>query len=322
MKRKKVYIRTDANLQIGFGHFIRCLALVEMLNEYFDCFFYTQEPTEYQRKEVERICTLKVLPSDDKKFQCFLNELSGNEIVVLDNYFFSSDYQKSIKNKGCKLVVFGSNDRHYYADVVINYTNLDPLQFWREPYTRLCLGLEWILMRPPFYIKKLVKRDVRTFVICLGGTDQYCFAEKFSSYIFSICPNAIIRIVVTDVVGKDRIKGLQTQGCSVYVNLTAEDMSDIFRMSNIALVSASGVAVEALSQHANVIAGYYVENQKNIYKTLIDGNYIWPIGDFFSKNVLQLLKDSIGRIHAGERKSIFNSENTIEKYRQIFLDLC
>lgn len=322
MKRKKVYIRADADLQIGFGHFIRCLALVEMLNKYFDCFFYTQSPTEYQRKEVENICALKALPADDRKFQYFLNELSGDEIVVLDNYFFSSDYQKSIKDKGCKLVVFGSNDRHYYADVVINYTNLNPLQFFTEPYTRLCLGLEWVLLRPPFYIEKTVERGVRSFVICLGGTDQFCFAEKFSSHIFRICPNAIIRIVMTDVVGKKRINDLITQGCSVFVNLTAEEMSEIFRISDIALVSASGVAVEALSQHANVIAGYYVENQKNIYKTLIEENYIWPVGDFFSEDVLQLLTDSISRIHNGERKRIYNSENTIEKYQQLFLALC
>ena len=96
MIRKKVYIRADADKQIGFGHFIRCLALADMLKEHFDCFFYTQQPSDYQIEEINKICTLKSLPSDDRKFQLFLDELSGSEIVVLDNYFFTSDYQKAI----------------------------------------------------------------------------------------------------------------------------------------------------------------------------------------------------------------------------------
>ena len=33
----------------------------------------------------------------------FLSHLQGDEIVVLDNYFFTTDYQRAIKQKGCRL---------------------------------------------------------------------------------------------------------------------------------------------------------------------------------------------------------------------------
>ena len=76
-----------------------------------------------------------------------------------------------------------------------------------------------------------------------------------------------------------------------------------------------------MSQQANVIAGFYVDNQKNIYKTFIEEDYIWPIGDFAKSNSLQLLTDAINEVYKGNRKRIFESENTVGKYQQLFLSL-
>ena len=88
--KTKVYIRADASDQIGFGHFIRSLALVEMLKDEFDCTFFTQEPNDFQKEEVSKVCKLTELHADDTKLDDFLNCLTGDEIVVLDNYFYTS----------------------------------------------------------------------------------------------------------------------------------------------------------------------------------------------------------------------------------------
>ena len=321
MVRKKVYIRADADTQIGFGHFIRCLALADMLKEHFDCFFYTQQPTDYHIAEINKVCTLRSLPSDDRKFQFFLDELIGSEIVVLDNYFFTSDYQKAIKDKGCKLVFFGSNDRHYYADVVINFTNLPEELFSKEPYTRMSLGLQWMILRDAFYQKIDSNSKPLSFSICIGGTDQFCFAEKFTSYIKTIVPKALIKILTTDRIGQERIDKFIKDGCLIGINVSADQMAESFRDTEITLVSASSVAIEALSQGANVIAGYYVDNQINIYNTLVSEDYIWPIGDFLERDVFHRLSDAIINIRQGKRKRIYESENTAAKYQQLFLSL-
>ena len=105
MTKRKIFFRADAGAQIGYGHFIRTLALADMLRDDFDCTFYTQSPSTYQQREADKVCPLVSLPSDDSKFERFLEYLIGDEIVVLDNYFYTSDYQKQIKDKGCKLVL-------------------------------------------------------------------------------------------------------------------------------------------------------------------------------------------------------------------------
>lgn len=321
MTRKKVYIWADADSKIGFGHFIRCLALAEMLKDEFDCVYFTKTPSDYQRHEVQKICTLRELPSDDLKFSIFLEGLNGDEIVVLDNYFFTSEYQKNIKNKGCKLVTFGSNDRHYYADVLLNFTNLQSASFLTESYTKICLGLEWTLLRTEFYKKATISISSSGIVICIGGTDQFCYAEKIAIHIRSSYPGYPIKVIATDRIGEQRILGFKEKGFELCVNLSAKQMADAFRANNIAILSASGVAVEALSQRCNVIAGYYVDNQINIYNTLVEDNYIWPVGDFSNNQMLSSIDDAINKISEGGKKEIFEPTNTIQLYQQLFRNL-
>ena len=95
---KKVYIRADAGQAIGYGHFVRCLALAAMLRDEFECTIFTQSPSEFQKREASGICPLVALPADDSKFDLFLNYLRGDEIVVLDNYFFNEDYIRTIQS--------------------------------------------------------------------------------------------------------------------------------------------------------------------------------------------------------------------------------
>ena len=90
---RKVFLRADASDKIGFGHFIRTLALADMLKDEYDCTFFTQAPNDFQKEEVRKVCNLVELPADDSKFEAFLNYLTGDEIVFLDNYFFTSEPQ-------------------------------------------------------------------------------------------------------------------------------------------------------------------------------------------------------------------------------------
>ena len=77
--RRKIFFRADAGPEIGYGHFIRTLALADMLKEDFDCTFFTQTPTDYQKREAASVCTLVELPADDSRFDLFLEKLSGDE---------------------------------------------------------------------------------------------------------------------------------------------------------------------------------------------------------------------------------------------------
>lgn len=52
---KKNYFRADAGAAIGYGHFVRTLALADMLKADFACTFFTCHPTAYQIGEMEQV---------------------------------------------------------------------------------------------------------------------------------------------------------------------------------------------------------------------------------------------------------------------------
>jgi spore coat polysaccharide biosynthesis predicted glycosyltransferase SpsG len=63
LNNKQVIIRADGNSEIGYGHIFRCLALAQMLNEDFECWFYSQNPPTLLKQEIEKVAHgLKPLP--------------------------------------------------------------------------------------------------------------------------------------------------------------------------------------------------------------------------------------------------------------------
>lgn len=316
---RKVCLRADASERIGYGHFIRTLALADMLKGDFECTFFTQSPNAFQKDELQKVCRLVELPPDDSKYDEFLDYLSGTEIVVLDNYFYTSGYEKAIKEKGCKLVSIGTNDRHYYADALVNFTKLQPSDFSTESYTKFCLGLEWTLLRKPFYEQRNVEKI--GIVICIGGTDQFAYSERFYDILNSRYPQGLISIIATDRIGQQRINAFKAKGVNLQLNLTAEQMARQFAQAKIAIVSASSVAIEALSQGANVVAGHYVDNQLNIYRALQEDGYIWGVGAFTDSNVTNNIHEALAAIERGEMKKIFEANNTVLRYRELFKSL-
>lgn len=317
---KKVFLRADASNKIGYGHFIRTLALADMLKDEYDCTLFTQTPNDFQKEEVRKVCALAELPADNSKYELFLDYLTGDEIVFLDNYFYTSDYEKSIKDKGCKLISIGTNDRHYYADVVVNYTKLRPEDFSAEPYTQFCIGLDWTILRKPFYQERQEKKG--GVVICIGGTDQYAYSEQFYNSIKRKYPQYVVRIIATDSIGVQRIDNLKQRGIDLLLNQTAEQMANLFSKTAIAVVSASGVTLEALSQGTEVIAGTYVDNQINIYYALNEDGYIWGVGCFDDDEINDRVCTCIDAIMKGKKKKRFVANNTILLYKELFRGLC
>ena len=282
---RKICFRADASTAIGYGHFIRTLALADMLKDEYDCTFFTCHPTPYQVGEMEKVCPHVTL-HEEIHYNEFLSYLQGDEIVVLDNYFFTTDYQRAIKEKGCRLVCIDDmHDKHYVADVVINHALSNKSLFDAEVYTQLCLGYDWALLRSSFLRLPQVQRKnkyVEKAVICFGGSVKNDLTNRFVSFL----ENEVTIKKIIAIVG-DRYRS-ETRSCyskvSYLRNLSASEISEVFRESDIAFVSASTVCLEALSQQIAVAAGYYVDNQEEIYAEYVANNLIYPLGDLLESD--------------------------------------
>ena len=280
--KQKVYFRADADQSIGYGHFIRTLALADMLKEDFECVFYTQTPTEYQKNELSPVCPYVALPADDSKFNVFLEQLKGDEIVVLDNYFFTSDYESQIREKGCKVVLIDNlHRRHTCADAVLGFlVGLEEKEYSKEPYTGLYLGPSYTLLRRPFLkqlqvphppIKNYSKLNV---VISFGGSDSNGVAVALTNLLSaSDCVNSVT------LIGNFK-EGLSDNKKIVFKSkLSAQEMCDEFATNDLAILPASTTMLEALACGIKIIGGFFVDNQIENYNQYVKVNACIGLGD-------------------------------------------
>lgn len=274
---RKIYFRADASANIGYGHFIRTLALADMLKDDFDCTFYTISPTAYQVGEMEKVCKFVAL-KPKKPLDDFLELLQGDEIVVLDNYFYTTEYQQLVKDKGCKLVVMDDlHLQHNVADVLINHGNINSEAFDVEPYTRVCLGLDWALLRKPFLESNKNLQKKQQITICFGGSDQLDITSKAIAQCLEKYPTYQIVAVVGDKYVPSA-GFVEHESVTYRSKLSADEMASLFSESEYVICSASTVSIEALTCGAKVAAGWYVDNQEDYYHNLVGLGHFIPLG--------------------------------------------
>ncbi len=330
-KITKIYFRADGNSQIGLGHITRSLALADMLKEHFEIYFLIQEPSQEIIAQIQEVTkNIIILPQT----QDFLAEahkvaqsyLVGKEIVVLDGYYFQTDYQKIIKAKGTKLVCIDDlHAWHFVADVVINHAGgVQGSDYSCEPYTKLCLGLEYALLRKPFLEAAKQERNIEKIenvFICFGGSDPHNFTEKA----LKACIEAQIFKEIHVVVGSaythfESLKNLTIQEKNVflYQNLNAQDLCNVMQKCHLGIVPASSIAYECLAVGMYLIVGYYVENQKAMYEKLASLQYVIAADTYqnfsFNKETLSIQDTSIPKFSQ-------NHFWSIKKVLEVFIEL-
>lgn len=280
--KRKILFRADADQRIGYGHFIRTLALADMLKDDFDCVFYTQNPSDYQKRELAVVCPYVSLPADDTKFDTFLDALSGDEIVVLDNYFYTGEYESKIREKGCKVALIDNlHQRHSFADAVLGFLRgLKEDDYSVEPYTRLYLGTDFTLLRRPF-LERLNKKhpliegtDNLKIVVSFGGSDQHGVAVAIANL---LAKSDKVKLIT--VIGNKSQGLLQSEKIDFRSGLSAQEMCDVFVSHDMAILPASTTMLEALACGIIIIGGYFVDNQLDNYHQYVKSDAIIGCGD-------------------------------------------
>lgn len=306
---RKIYFRADASPEIGMGHFTRSLALASMLKDTFDCCFVTIHPTPWQLTELNKISiSYIILKNAETHFDDFYDMVNGGEIVVLDNYYFNSDYQLKLKNKGCQLMCIDDiHDKHYYADIVLNHSpSVRKEMFSLEHYTKLLLGLKYVLLREEFLKEAKSNKssgdNTSGIVLCFGGSDMPDTTGRILNFISGNPEISHINVIVgsaythtENLINHSKINSR----ISVYQNLSPSEIIRIAGSSVLAIVPASTVLFEMLSVRTPVITGYFADNQIDIASDLINAEN----GIFDGGNFLRISKDDINSLVTKALKS-------------------
>jgi len=186
---QQVFIRADASTAIGSGHIMRCIALAQAWQERGGCVtFLSHCQNEALQQRIIREGFEFVFvdrPHPDpadltqvlERVQNFRNG-SGIPWLVLDGYHFDSDYQKSIREAGNRLVVIDDYNHlpNYHADILLNQNiGAERIPYSCDLKTVKLLGPKYALLRTEFLngknrIQKHHRRQ-RRIMVTLGGAD-------------------------------------------------------------------------------------------------------------------------------------------------------
>lgn len=291
----RLIIRADGNSKIGYGHVMRCLALMD------GCFF--DEVTWFTMDELSDLLSQNSsVPIDFKLLtneSYFFDFLKSTDFVLLDHYGFHIKDHMRIKQTGATLVLIDDLAiEPVEADIIINPSPGIVAQQYKASNTPIfLLGLAYALLRKPFLElaqKQQVNKDSGSIMICMGGADPTnrtatvlacCLEVGFSS--IHVVFGGAYEHLNPDTLFKDpRVQQ--------YRNLSAQEMAALMLKCEYGIYPASGILLEGLAAGQQIIAGLTAENQRKVYEghlalhSVVDGGLLTEVD---LKNAFHLLSN-------------------------------
>jgi len=337
--KAKVFFRADGNSEKGLGHIVRCLSVIEMLKETFDCSMIVNNTDETVLDFIRQTCSVT-----DIKAQSTTEELSAlrklvndNDIFVIDGYSFDEIYQLAVKEMVMKMVAIDDlADKKFETDVIINHGDIEALPPYRMPASaKLYAGFDYMVVRPEFLKAAKIGKKITfidTVFICMGGTDPFDITVK----VLEACIQCdfIKKVnVVTGSLYQNR-NGLHAlialSGRTIIENIenaNAAQMVSLIEESQVAISTASSISLEICCVKAALLCGTVIDNQYSIHSQLIRNECCVSIGDWRSasvsniKNQLEAINDVTLAQKIVDKQGICADGESGERIREIFNEL-
>lgn len=288
-QKKIILFRADGNSSIGLGHLYRLFALVEIVKSTYEFIFVTRESTSNSviPSSYPKVIIPQGIILEEEGEWLSANFLSDDYIIIVDGYQFNASYQKKIKEKGYKLLYIDDLAQEYmYADVVINHSGtFNDTDYKKKNYTQLALGSKYALLRPEFLnlaSKNRTINKVDTAFVCFGGADPFNLTKKAVQALLKLNQIEKINVVIGKAYSDTSLNELaiKNERVEIFRDISAGKLSKVMSSSNIGIVPCSTILYEICSVKMPVLSGYYVDNQKYIYKELLKKNVIYNGGNF------------------------------------------
>ncbi len=320
---KKIIFRADGNNKIGLGHIMRCVALIQIVQQDFECEFWTRSMDYFPIEEFNNRLIFHMLDADDtleEEARSMVAQIDKNSIVVLDGYQFGTIYQKILKSSGVQLVCIDDiMAYHFVADAVINHAGgIQKENYSAEEYTKFYLGPGYALVKPLFYHYAGIHRDVKNkkILIALGGADPQNGTDEVIQKAFFFSFKEIHVMMGSANLNVDHLRNKYKNNGAVifHQNLSSLEVCNLMINCPHAALAPSTVCYEYMTIGGCVYLFQIAENQEFIKL-------------FFLQEKLAFSLDDLGELNSQEMELMIEKQRLLfdgkspERLLKIFTDL-
>lgn len=294
-----IWIRADANREIGTGHIMRCMSIADALKRRGQrvCFITADEsgaPVLENRGQEYRI-----LHSDYRNMEEELPGLEGllaekkPDFFLADSYFVTKRYLQEIRRRVPVGILDDKALTGMPADLLINYNIFADGSLYRGGAAdRYLLGADYVPLRREFEgIKYLVREKAETVLITTGGSDRYNLAgQLLKKALESPGAGALSYIVVSGVYNAHlpALREMESAHENVRVCCNVSDMSGLMSESDIAVSAGGSTMYELSAMGVPIICFSFVDNQERIVRGFVREGLVSFGGDYLAQGELML----------------------------------
>jgi UDP-2,4-diacetamido-2,4,6-trideoxy-beta-L-altropyranose hydrolase len=255
--------------------------------------------------------------------------------VILDGYSFDFNYQRILKSQDHFLVSIDDiHKTHFISDIVINHgVNIKANNYSCEFYTKLFIGLPYMMLRKPFFNAMRHQRRIshaEGLLIIPGGNDLKNISVSLLESHIDEHFRWVHVISGAGTLSFNRLMELSSErdNVTIHQNLTAEELISIGKNCDICIGTPSSVSYELSCIGIGLVLCLIAENQQHFFDFFID-NELAKGCKFNDDNdlpellrLIQLLKTDIALINSQvkNQKHFFSADsksNLIKIFKEI-----
>lgn len=292
-----IYIRADANKNIGMGHVMRCLSIADAMLRYDEDIIFVLADDTVSKLINDRGFKTVVLNTDYRKMDSEIENWPKEEadLIIVDSYFVTNSFFDGLKCKGRLAYIDDLFSFQYNVDMLINYNVYADRARYEELYNdsrmpMLLLGPEYAPLRKMFSSVKAKKQNevVKDILFSTGGSDSLHLAL---SIIKAKHDDLIYHFIVGPLnCDKEEIKTLASKNAGVVIHENVTDMKSLISDCDIAVSAAGSTLYEICACGTPIITFVTADNQ-------VDGaDYFEKAGLAVNAGDMRLDSDPVGRL--------------------------
>lgn len=305
-----IWIRADANREIGTGHVMRCLSVAEELEKLGErvCFLSADEnPVPLLQAKGKEYRILHSDYREPEKEQDILRRLfqeQGGDFFLADSYFVTGEYFRQVGEAMPTGYLDDKGRRDLPVDVLINYNIFAEAGLYGDlpGNKRLLLGPRYAPLRQEFRNRTYrVREKVCRVLVTTGGADKYNLAGRFLERALAGQKTAgLMYDVISGAynIHLEDLRKLESRYPNVKVLCNVENMAERMLESDIAVTAGGSTMYELSAVGVPILCFSFVDNQEEIVEGFLKRKLVCFGGNYLRQGeaVLREAAEKLGEL--------------------------